>query len=637
MSQRLDNSLNLFDIPKQHTEYKSIKSKIERSNTMPQGFLTVYVSTAENSIPIENARVYIKTSTSGSSLQGEVSQNNYNYILTTNSTGLTPTVRIDTPDSSSSLNENSDAVPYALADVLIDKSGYFPIRVKNVQVYSGNQSHLPVNLLPVNPDYNNVSGGVINYTVPPNQLIISSDRVPEGPAENTVTPFVTDRIYIPERVRVHIGPPSSTGEIISVPFTEYIKNVASSEIYPTWPENSLRANIHAIVSLTLNRIFTEWYPSQGYNFDITSSTGYDQAFVPGRNIFDNISRIVDEVFNVYVVRDDSISPLFTQFCDGKRVNCAGLSQWGTVTLAEQGYTPLQILRYYYGDEIELESTDDIMGLESSYPGEPLQLGDRGDDVLALQRRLARIRQNYPAISAIPTIDGVFSSSTDAAVRDFQEIFDLAVDGIVGRSTWNRISYIYSAVTRLAELNSESLPDFFLGEVPDTTIQQGDEGNEVLLLQLLLNFISNFYPTVPNVSRDSLFGSATAAAVRAFQQTFGLSQTGIVNETVWDALFQVVLYIIKTIAIDLPEQGFPGADLTLGDRNDAVRLMQIYLGVLSGQYPSIGQVAADGVFGPATQRAVLAFQREFLIPQTGIIDAATWERIVEAYNFLTATQ
>lgn len=627
-------------ISKTDREYNLSRTRKELF-TMSQGYLTVSVSTADEGIPIENARVYIRTTgfhqvTDGSeqfTSEGNVSSTYYNYILTTNSSGQTPAVKIDATDTSGSTNQNSTQIPYAVADVYVDAPGFFPVRIERIQIFAGNQSNLPVSLIPVNSKYTESSGGIINYTVPPNQLLIPDLRVQQGPSESSVEPFVTNEIYIPENVVVHLGPPSSNAENVSVPFTEYIKNVASSEIYPTWPENALRANIYAIITLTLNRIFTEWYPSQGYDFDITSSTGYDQAFVPGRNIFDNISRIVDEIFNSYVSKIGSVNPLFTQFCDGRRVQCEGMSQWGTVGLAEQGYTPLQILKYYYGNDVTIETAEDVRNIEGSYPGYPLRLGDSGEEVLDLQRKLMRIRQNYPAISGIPTFDGVFRASTDEAVRDFQEIFGLDVDGIVGKATWYKISFIYAAVTGVSEIGGEGIPEAFTGEIPDFTLNQGEQGFYVLLLQLLLNYISVFYPSVPRVSRDSIFGAQTANSLRAFQKAFGLEQTGVVTPDVWQALFNTVFDIIKETIEYLPDSGYPGTPLKLGDRNEAVRLMQTYLNALSARYPNISPITADGVFGPATQREVLALQRDNALPQTGEIDAATWERIVELYKFM----
>ena len=595
---------------------------------MSQGYLSIETRIADGSLPVEGSRIYITTSATGS----EVSENYYNYYLKTDSSGNTGFIRIEAPDSQMSNNINNMQVPYALVDVYASADGFYPVRIKNVQIFADTQSILPINLIPISGSYSGAYSGIINYNIPSNQLLSQDSHKMMGPSVEQARPLISEEIYIPETITVHLGTPASNAPNVTVPFTEYIKNVASSEIYPTWPEESLKANIAAIVSLTLNRFFTEWYRSQGYDFDITSTTSYDQSFVPGRNIFENISRLVDENFNTYVTREGYINPLFTTFCDGRTVSCNGLSQWGTVSLAENGNNALQILRYYYGDDINLTTTDDISSAEISYPGTPLKLGDSGEDVLTIQQQLMRIRQNYPAIPLIPTIDGVFGSATDSAVRTFQEIFDLAVDGIVGKATWYRISFIYSSVAKLAETVGEGISDIFSDNIPDITISLGDTGNYVLLLQSLIDYISIFYPSVPAVTKDGIFGSATEDAVKQFQRTFGLTENGVVTPLIWNALYQVYINIINSITPSLPNQGFPGTDLKRGDTGENVRLMQTYLNVISRRYPSIPPVTTDGVFGGDTEQAVLAFQRAVRLNPTGVIDVSTWQRIVELYNF-----
>lgn len=608
---------------------------------MPQGYLTVSTRLSDEGLPVANAKVYIRSSGFTSSQDGQftssadVSDTFFNYVLTTNSSGLTDRVEIETPSAQGSLNEQSTDVPYAVADIYVQADGYYPTRIRRVQIFSGTDSLLPVVLIPISADYAQSQNGTINYNIPPSQLLFPSPRTQNGPTEIQAAAMITSDIFIPETIRVHLGTPSSNAENVSVPFVEYIKNVTSSEIYPTWPENSIRSNIYAIISLTLNRFFTEWYPSQGYNFDITNSTQFDQAFVPGRNIFDNISRIVDEIFNSYVVREGYINPLFTQFCDGRQSQCQGLSQWGTVTLAENGYTPLQILRQYYGQDVNINTTTDIRNVESSYPGTPLSIGDSGPDVLTIQQQLMRIRENYPAIPLIPSIDGNFGSSTDQAVRTFQRIFDLNVDGIVGKATWYRISYVYSSVKKLAEVTGEGETDIFSGRVPTSTISRGDSGDEVLLLQRIINYLAIFYPTIPSVAEDSVFGQRTEDAIRQFQATFGLEQTGVVTPQIWEYLYDVNIYILRTITPILPRQGYPGQPLRRGDENQDVRLIQEYLSVISTRYPSVPQIEPDGIFGGDTELAVLRFQEATGLNSTGVIDVSTWDRIVEVYNFITS--
>ena len=263
---------------------------------------------------------------------------------------------------------------------------------------------------------------------------------------------------IPESIRVHLGSPSSNAETVTVPFVDYIKNVASSEIYPTWPENALRANIYAIITFALNRIYTEWYPSRGYDFDITNSTQYDQAYVPNREIFENINDIVNDIFDEYVVRNGSIQPLFTQFCNGTTSTCNGLSQWGTVSLAEQGLTPYEILQRFYGEDIGILTDTPVESVGESYPGEPLRLGDDSNSVKIIQTELNRISDNYPAIPKIRLENGLFGVDTENAVRAFQEIFGLPENGTVDKATWYRIKRYYNGVKRLAELSAEGVTE-----------------------------------------------------------------------------------------------------------------------------------------------------------------------------------
>ena len=292
--------------------------------------------------------------------------------------------------------------------------------------------------------------------------------------------------YIPETITVHLGHPDDpTARNVTVPFPDYIKNVASSEIYPTWPEEAIRANMYAQISFALNRIYTEWYRSQGYDFDITNSTAFDQAYVEGRDIFDNISEIADELFNDYLVRPGSVEPLFAQYCDGDRVQCDGLSQWGTVPLAEAGLSPYEILTEFYGPDLAIVRDAPTAPNLGSYPGSPLRLGDVSNDVRTIQLRLNRISNNYPAIPKIYPVDGVFDQGTLDAVKKFQQVFDLTPDGIVGKATWYRIAYLYTAITKLAELNSEGVRlEDVTGIFPDY-LRRGDKGDYVRVLQYYL--------------------------------------------------------------------------------------------------------------------------------------------------------
>ena len=345
----------------------------------------------------------------------------------------------------------------------------------------------------------------------------------------TVTPFV------PQRITVHIGPPASGGENVTVSFSDYVKNVASSEIYPTWDESALRANILAIVSFALNRVYTEFYRSRGYDFDITSSTAYDQAFVKGRGFFDNISRLVDELFNDYLRRPGFVEPLAAKFCNGTTVTCEGLSQWGSQNLALQGYSSNQILRSYYGN-VETVINAPIRGNTSSYPGSPLRIGSTGPNVVVVQASLNRISQNYPAIPKVPAIDGVFGSRTEASVRAFQRIFGLTPDGIVGPATWYALVRLYTGVNSLSELRSQGQQFYAINWSPPNALQSGDTGDKVRQLQYMLSVLSAYISEIPPLNIDGIYGQATRAAELAAQRRFRLPETGAVDAATWDQIY-----------------------------------------------------------------------------------------------------
>lgn len=445
---------------------------------------------------------------------------------------------------------------------------------------------------------------------------------------------------IPESITVHLGRPSENARNVTVTFTDYIKNVASSEIYPTWNENALRANILAQISFTLNRVYTEYYRSRGYDYDITNSTTVDQSFVYGRDIFENISQIVDEIFNEYIRRTGSVEPLFAVYCDGVNVQCNGVSQWGSQELAEQGYTPYEILKYYYGDEIEIVENVPVVGSSQSYVGTPLRIGDNGDDVYLIQIRLNRISRNYPSIPKIRDTNGLFSADTENAVKAFQEQFDLTPDGIVGNATWYAISRIYTAVKRLADINSEGISINEVTLIFNGRLSVGSTGLSVRELQVLLAFIAEFDSAVSSPAIDGIFGNGTRASVESFQYEYGLTQNGVVDETTWDAIVNV----FQTLRASLP-QGYlgeptlvyPGTPLSVGSRGDDVAALQTYLNRISDVYTDIPKLDVDGVFGSNTQNAVRIYQRIFGLDERGIVGAVTWASITNTYRTLTDGQ
>ena len=442
---------------------------------------------------------------------------------------------------------------------------------------------------------------------------------------------------IPENIVVHLGAPNEDAQNVTVSFPDYIKNVASSEIYPTWPKEALRANILAQISVALNRIYTEYYRSMGKPFDITSSTAYDQSFVYQRDIYDNISEIVDEIFNDYIRRDGFIEPLFATFCDGVEVNCNGLSQWGSVNLANQGNNYFDILKTYYGDDIQLVFDAPVDNINSSVPPIPIKEGDTGRDVENVQIRINRISKNYPGIPKIPRVDGFFGPETTAAVKEFQKVFGLTEDGIVGKSTWYKIQYIYNAVKKLYEVNSEGLS---YGELPQNypgALQMGDSGSGVLILQYYLEYISLFVPTVQTLTPDGSFGAQTMNSVISFQKTYGLPETGIVDREVWNSIQSTYYNILSGINYEFKEGAalpFPGRVLILGSEGEDVRALQEYLNYISNTYKDIPQVSVDGIFGKATETAVIAFNRLFGIPTNEArVTAQTWNTLTDIYEDL----
>ena len=439
---------------------------------------------------------------------------------------------------------------------------------------------------------------------------------------------------IPTEITVHLGTPQSNAENITVPFVDYIKNVASSEIYPTWPENALRANIYAIITFALNRIYTEWYRSQGYDFDITNSTQYDQAFVKDRTVFENVSQIVDEIFNSYVVKQGSIQPYFTQFCNGTTSTCAGLSQWGTVTLANEGRTPYEILQNYYGDDINIIMNAPIADVDESYPGRPLKIGDSGNDVQIIQNQLNSISKNYPAINYIINPSGVFDTQTENAVKKFQEVFFLPVTGQVDKATWYKIKRYFIGVRRLTELNAIGITVDEAALPYETELKIGDSGGEVTAIQYYLNVIAYFNGNLNTLPIDSVFGEQTTNAVKVFQQYFSLPVTGIVDRQTWNKITDVYGEVVA----NLPEgyagvkaQLYPGYVLSEGMRGENVRNLQIYLSAIADVLPQVSKITVDGIFGPATTQAVRDFQSLYGLPVTGNVGPWTWFYIAREYD------
>lgn len=431
------------------------------------GQLKVQCFRGESAVPIDNCRVTINPTTSDqvqninalgnkTTAPNNASASNINTTLLTDSSGLTQVIDLSAPPLDYS-QEPTNNVPYSLYDVLVERDGFSTISIRGVQVFPQSTALQKVNL----QENANRSSRAEIIIIQPNTLIGNFPaKIPESPDKPLPPPtggVVLPKPVVPEFITVHQGSPNDdSAPNYKVPYKDYIKNVASCEIYSTWPESTIRANVFCIISFTLNRIYTEWYRGKGKNFDITSSTAYDHAFNYGRNIYDSISAIVDEIFSTYIRRFGRKQPLLTQYCDGKNVTCPQwLSQWGSKYLGDQGYIPYDILTYYYGNDIELTTAEQVSGSPSSYPGFDLTVGSNGEPVRQIQEFLNRIAQNYPLIPKV-AVDGTYGESTAEAVRVFQGIFNLPKTGVVDYATWYRISDIYVGVTRIAELRSENI-------------------------------------------------------------------------------------------------------------------------------------------------------------------------------------
>lgn len=435
---------------------------------------------------------------------------------------------------------------------------------------------------------------------------------------------------VPENIVVHLGAPNEAARNITVPFTDYIANVASSEIYPTWPRNALIANIYAIISFALNRIYNEWYPSRGYSFDITNSPVYDQTYIENRSIYENINDIVGEIFNNYVVKGTQIQPYFTKYCDGRKTTCDGLSQWGTVTLANQGKTPLQILQAYYGNDISIKYDAPVGDAIGGFPGN-LSLGNAGNPVLEIQRDLRRIRKNYPAIPDITTTLGIYDEETELAVRRFQEIFNLPITGIVDKSTWYKIKYIYTSVKKLADLYSEGISRDEATFLYTDELKYGDTGIEVEYVHYFLDAIAFLDNDIPRLKTNSVYNDNSVTMVKAFQQKYNLPVTGVFTYRDWITLQNAYDNILKsypeeyqTFVNDL----YPDYFLVKGTTGDDVKRLQKFLLLICRYDKSIPGVRVNGIFDDLTERSIKKLQSDYGFEVNGVVGPLLWRKIVE---------
>lgn len=437
---------------------------------------------------------------------------------------------------------------------------------------------------------------------------------------------------VPTEIVVHLGAPNESAKNITVPFREYIKNVASSEIYPTWPIDAIKSNILAQISFALNRVYNEWYRSQGYNFDITSSPVYDQAFFEDRQFFQTTSEIVDDIFNNYIVKGQQVQPLFARYCDGRNTTCDGLSQWGSVDLARRGYSPIEILKYYYGDNISLVYNAPVEPNIMSYPGFPVKLGNSGDFVRMLKIQLNRIGQNYPAIPVIVDDSVTFTVETENAVKKFQEVFDLEPNGIVDKATWYKIKYLYNAVKKISDLYSEGISIDEADLIFSRQLKYGDNGYPIRILNYLLNVISYFDQDIPflNLTSDE-FNEDTNEVVMAFQEKYGITANGVVDANTWRAIREAYEQTLRTIPKEYliyEDEFYPGFYLSKGMSGEEVTRLQNFLYTICENTHEIPGVRVNGTFDSLTEQSVRAVQRRFNFDVTGVVGPAVWYQIVE---------
>ena len=582
---------------------------------MATGILRIQAFAARQSAPVEGVTVNIVG-------------DGFTAARMTDAEGNAADVTLTAPDCALSLEEdNTTRLPYAVCSLTASKAGYRTVRIQGIQVFAGQVTLAQPEMIPETEEGRDVEDPPI--VIPPHPLFAGGGGSGRSPAD-PCAPRVLDRVIIPKNITVHLGKPAASARNVTVSFRSYIANVASSEVYPTWPESALRANIHCQISLALNRIYTEWYPSRGYSFNITNSTSYDQYYVHGRTVFDVMVRLTDDIFNTYLRKTGTVNPYYSEYCDGKSVTCPGLKQWGTVTLAKQGKTPLQILKYYYGSNIEIVRTNNIQAIPQSYPGSPLRQGDSGTAVFTLQRQLNRIAKDYPFLGKL-TVDGVFGPRMVSTVKTFQRQFNLTADGVVGRQTWYKISYIYVSVKDLAELTSEgetssgTLSD---GSWGGTALRTGSTGSAVEQVQFWLNTLAQYESAIPSLAVDGRYGAATASAVRAFQRRYGLTVDGVVGRETWNAIYNE----FRSIQSDNgTPNAYPGTALREGASGQNVRLVQFWLKIAHTVYSRLNDLTVDGRFGAATTAAVKRFQTYFGLTSDGMVGRTTWNKLYEVYN------
>jgi len=566
-----------------------------------KGILRLQVVSAAGAILVNNAEITI-TDPNGRVI----------HRLTTDESGHAMEIELETPCGSLTEDPNAVDLRYCTYSATVKAQGYNTVVLNGIMIFDKSTSIQVVELhpslagQPPEVEIIDISGHALDHPQPPE---------PEG--DPPLLRLLPD-VVIPQFITVHLGRRTATAANVRVPFIEYIKNVTSHEIFDTWPEQTIIANVYCIVSLTLNRIFTEFYRKQGRDFDITNSTTIDQQYTHGGTIGARISNIVDDIFNNYLAVVGHKEPFLALYNDGVVANFPGrLSQWGSFYDGRAGMNAWQIINKYYTQNLQLRQSDNFTGALESWPGSNLSVGSSGEHVRTMQRYLNRVLGRYTNIIINP-VDGVFGVSTQNSVRTFQEIYNLPQTGVINRATWFQISRIYAIEKGLWEMDSEGIR-IGIGQTPPTqTIREGNTGRLVTELQYILDFVGMFYDDIPFVAETSRFDTLTTASVRAFQRHFRLTADGIVGPLTWRRLYEVYWGIRANTphpqpapppeSPDMPP--YPGTALRIGSTGASVRRVQQAINRLAHSYPGIPEVPVDSNFGHQTQTAIIAFQRIF---------------------------
>ncbi|MCL2703119.1 MAG: peptidoglycan-binding protein [Defluviitaleaceae bacterium] len=594
---------------------------------MGKGFLRIQTVTANGAIIVPGASITIMDE-NGQKL----------YELTTDETGHAPEVALDAPEKSYMEEPDPPARSYYTYKILVKAKGFTPVAYEGVMIFDTVTSILKVELDPIVPGHEDE---VLHYEINGHKLdqpVSPFQQVDPPPLDGGINALVLPEVTIPNFIRVHLGRMERPSTIVSVPFIDYIKNVTSHEIYDDWPEQALIANIYCIVSLTLNRVFTEFYRKRGFNYDITSETYMDQKFVYRGAIGARINAVVDRIFNQYLAIIGHQEPFLSLYNDGVRVNIPGrLSQWGSFYDArDRGMNAWQIITKYFKQNLELRTCDRFGGILESYPGYTLTAGTRGEVVRTMQLYLNRILGRYTN-QIINPVDGIYGQQTRASVITFQRLYNLPQTGNIDRRTWYEISRIYAIEKALWEMYSEG-ERIGIGKTPHTqVIRTGSVGPLVVELQFLLDFIAMYHNEIPFVPQTSRFDSLTDQGVRAFQRLFGITADGIVGATTWRKLYDVYWGIRESGVTpqppecpNLPENipPFPGVSLTVGSAGANVQRVQEAINRLAEVTPGLWRITEDGIFGNGTREAVMAFQRMYGLAADGVVGPITWRRLME---------